>query len=437
MREAAGGGIAWISSFTKRAAPGSTIDIPLAHKDALYVRSHYDGISITLPDAPLPDELAIICAYANRGQLNHRIGGLAATEISRARTASSRAHLLPPPHAGIESPSDTSTGAPPCPSTAPCKTGAEHLASLRDGRNVYHQRQEGRRRHDASRIPQLMPVRRRALRFPGAAGKPGDDDVPARRRHAAHQSARGRCRASSTRWSGAARHCRRGPACSYGFLGRSPDHLASVLVGQSVGMDVWNKYDPKRAKAVAGLLRVVHSRNDLFLTYVIINPQADRSKDGGEQVDELLAPRSSTRTRRGITIRGAKMLGTGGDHGERGVRRPSFSRLKPGDEKLAFSCALPMNANGSQDPVAQDPTSSTQSRLRQSAVQPLRRERRAALLRRRQGAVGPRVRHRNVEMCQKQFHAHARARLPELPGADPALGEAEVPGRRSPHDRRR
>ncbi len=81
MREAAGGGVAWISSFTKRASPGSTIDIPLAHKDALYVRSHYDGISITLPDAPLRNELAIICAYANRGQLNHRIGGLAAADI--------------------------------------------------------------------------------------------------------------------------------------------------------------------------------------------------------------------------------------------------------------------------------------------------------------------------------------------------------------------
>ena len=81
MREAAGGGVAWISSITKRAAAGSTIDIPLAHKDALYVRSHYDGISIMLPDAPLPDEIAIICAYANRGQLNHRIGGLAARDI--------------------------------------------------------------------------------------------------------------------------------------------------------------------------------------------------------------------------------------------------------------------------------------------------------------------------------------------------------------------
>ncbi len=81
MREAAGGGKAWISSLTKRAAPGATIDIPLAHKDALYVRSHYDGITVMLPDAPRPDEIAIICAYANRGRPNHRIGGLAASEI--------------------------------------------------------------------------------------------------------------------------------------------------------------------------------------------------------------------------------------------------------------------------------------------------------------------------------------------------------------------
>jgi hypothetical protein len=81
MRTAGGGGKAWISSLTKRAAPGASIDIPLAHKDALYVRSHYDGITIMLPDAPLPDEIAIIAAYASRGRPNQRVGGLTASEI--------------------------------------------------------------------------------------------------------------------------------------------------------------------------------------------------------------------------------------------------------------------------------------------------------------------------------------------------------------------
>ena len=81
MREAIGGGKAWISSMTKRAAPGAMIDIPLAHKDALYVRSHYDGMTLTLPDAPQPNEIAIIAVYATRGRPNQRVGGLLASEI--------------------------------------------------------------------------------------------------------------------------------------------------------------------------------------------------------------------------------------------------------------------------------------------------------------------------------------------------------------------
>jgi len=81
MREAIGGGKAWISSMTKRAAPGATIDIPLALKDALYVRSHYDGMTLTLPDAPQPNEIAIIAVYATRGRPNQRVGGLSAAEI--------------------------------------------------------------------------------------------------------------------------------------------------------------------------------------------------------------------------------------------------------------------------------------------------------------------------------------------------------------------
>ena len=88
MREAAGGGKAWISSFTKRAAPGATIDIPFAHKDALYVRSHYDGISITLHDAPLPDEIALICALCDaRPAQSSRRRTVGADEIKGHRRA--------------------------------------------------------------------------------------------------------------------------------------------------------------------------------------------------------------------------------------------------------------------------------------------------------------------------------------------------------------
>lgn len=76
LRDAVKGGKAWIASFTKRAAPGVPIDVPLACKDALYVRSHYDGMTIAMPDAPLPHEIAVIFCIANRGRINARVGGL-------------------------------------------------------------------------------------------------------------------------------------------------------------------------------------------------------------------------------------------------------------------------------------------------------------------------------------------------------------------------
>jgi hypothetical protein len=81
LRDAVGGGKAWISSFSKRGAPGVPIDIPLASKDALYVRSHYDGMTVALPDSPLPDEIAVIFCVANRGRIGARVGGLKFEDI--------------------------------------------------------------------------------------------------------------------------------------------------------------------------------------------------------------------------------------------------------------------------------------------------------------------------------------------------------------------
>jgi hypothetical protein len=76
LREVLGGGKAWISSMTKVAAAGTMIDIPMNSKDALYVRSHYDGMTLVLPDAPMPGEIALILCLANRGRLDARVGGL-------------------------------------------------------------------------------------------------------------------------------------------------------------------------------------------------------------------------------------------------------------------------------------------------------------------------------------------------------------------------
>lgn len=82
IRELLGGGDAWISSFTKKGVPGTQIDIPMNHKDDIYVRSHYDGMSLMLPDAPMPDEVVVIVCLANRGRLNARVGGLTHEEAA-------------------------------------------------------------------------------------------------------------------------------------------------------------------------------------------------------------------------------------------------------------------------------------------------------------------------------------------------------------------
>ena len=67
VRRAIGGGKAWVPSTGKVAGPGASIDVPLAFKDALYVRSHYDTITASFTDAPRADEVVVVWAVATRG----------------------------------------------------------------------------------------------------------------------------------------------------------------------------------------------------------------------------------------------------------------------------------------------------------------------------------------------------------------------------------
>lgn len=84
LREAVGGGTAWLSSFTKRCAPGDPVDVPLAYRNEIWVRSHYDGVTVRVPDAPGPDELVVIAAVASRGRLHERLGGMSLAEAEAA-----------------------------------------------------------------------------------------------------------------------------------------------------------------------------------------------------------------------------------------------------------------------------------------------------------------------------------------------------------------
>ena len=81
IRKAIGGGVAWIPSTGKIGVPGSEIDVPLAHKDALYARSFYDTFTVSVGDSPKPNEILILFVAASRSRLHARLGGLQEKDI--------------------------------------------------------------------------------------------------------------------------------------------------------------------------------------------------------------------------------------------------------------------------------------------------------------------------------------------------------------------
>lgn len=70
------GGKALLPSAKKLGGPGTAIDLPLGHKDAAYVRSHFDAMEIRIPDAPMDDELVLIVGVTDSGRPCPRVGGL-------------------------------------------------------------------------------------------------------------------------------------------------------------------------------------------------------------------------------------------------------------------------------------------------------------------------------------------------------------------------
>ncbi len=83
MRDLLEGSHAIVPSTTKIGPAGTPIDIPLHHRVAAYVRSHFDGVTVQLADSPRPDELLLVLAMATGPRPHARVGGLAANEIAK------------------------------------------------------------------------------------------------------------------------------------------------------------------------------------------------------------------------------------------------------------------------------------------------------------------------------------------------------------------
>lgn len=130
----------------------------------------------------------------------------------------------------------------------------------------------------------------------------------------------------------------------FGFMGRAPDHVASTLVGFMMGIDLLEAHDPNRAAALRDYFAFVRD-NDHYVTYVIVNPQGDRSKATSDQGDEFHTVAIVDEDSEGIVVKGAKMLGTATAMCNE-VLVASLMPLQEGEERYAVTFAVPMNAKG-------------------------------------------------------------------------------------------
>ncbi|MCR5865727.1 MULTISPECIES: amino acid synthesis family protein [Aquincola] len=78
-----GNALSIVPSTKKVGPPGATLDVPLTHINASYVRSHFDALEVRVPGAPLPDELVYILAMSTGPRVHARVGGLKAADIAQ------------------------------------------------------------------------------------------------------------------------------------------------------------------------------------------------------------------------------------------------------------------------------------------------------------------------------------------------------------------
>ncbi len=223
------------------------------------------------------------------------------------------------------------------------KTGKDHIQSLRDGREVYL---NGKKIKDVTTHPAFKNAVSASAKLYDFQSDPKHIDYMTFESPTSGNRVN-RCwqltktyeelvtrRKAISGWS----------KLSAGWLGRSPDHIASSMVGQVMGIHVFEEHSKKRAEALWEYFKWVRDK-DAYMTYVIINPQADRKKSVSEQKDEFLATAVVDEDTTGITVRGAKMLGTGSIMANE-VLFANIQPLKAGEEKYAISFAIPMNTKG-------------------------------------------------------------------------------------------
>jgi 4-hydroxyphenylacetate 3-monooxygenase len=217
------------------------------------------------------------------------------------------------------------------------KSGADHIQSLRDGRVVFI---DGRQvadvttdlafRHgieSSARLYDLQSANSELMTFAAPDGVRTGRAWQLPLTHADLV----RRRQALTAWA----------ATHLGFMGRTPDHVASCISGMYMGLDVFEAYDRRRAEALRDYYHLARD-HDIFLAYALSNPQ---SRPGMTRAEGSDSARVVDEDSRGVTIRGAKILATGAVAANE-VLVTSIGSLEAGDEALAMSVVVPLNARG-------------------------------------------------------------------------------------------
>ncbi|HZV73820.1 MAG TPA: 4-hydroxyphenylacetate 3-hydroxylase N-terminal domain-containing protein [Conexibacter sp.] len=223
------------------------------------------------------------------------------------------------------------------------RTGAEYVESLRDGREVWI---DGERVEDVTTHPAFRNTVRSIAHLYDMTHDPRYADVltcpspatgePVHRAYTIPRSQAdlvARRRATKT-WAEA----------TFGYLGRSPDYMASCWAGFAAAPGLFARGGQERADNL--LAYYAHLRDDdLYQSHTIVNPQIDRSKPAAEQEEPFLYVGVVAERDDGIVVRGAKMVGTAALFGDE-IFVGTIEPLGRDDEDYALTFSIPFNTPG-------------------------------------------------------------------------------------------
>ena len=223
------------------------------------------------------------------------------------------------------------------------RDGREYLAALGDSRSIYF---DGQRVPDVRTHPAFANATNSFARLYDFQAAPENlelmtFDAGGRRANRAWQMPRSysdlvQRRRALEAWS----------ELNFGMLGRSPDHVASTITGMAMGLDVFERFSARSAKAVRDYYQYARSK-DLFISYVLQNPAVDRTRRADQQPVPDIAAAVVDEDAAGITVRGAKTLGTSAVMSDE-IFVGAISPLSKEEEKYALSFVIPLAEKGVQ-----------------------------------------------------------------------------------------